>query len=473
MSIKEQNTGGFERLLRSWSGRLLLALVSVMLFATANTLEFRGLFITSRDPDLFIWEAFWISQSIRWGLWALVALVGIVPLMGLARRWPLAKQIVAHGALALTAAWCFGLAWGTIRPELPSSIDFEKAMTMRQERRDQVQASSEGSAEQAPLSPEESPPPSAGRREDERRQRGERAGGERAGGERAGGERAGGERAGGERDGGERSARSRGPMGFDRRMERGPRNQSAGLLDRLLTHAFLLLLCGAGASYLRSQDSRRRVAKLSLERATLEAELGEARLSALESQLRPHFLFNALHSVGALVGAERNTEARAALVTLGDLLRLTLDRSSDGHSTLAQERDLCRSYLDLEKMRYGERLESTVKIPQSQENRSVPPLILLPLVENCVRHAVSKSSETVTIQLEASEAGEQLRLDVTCSQGSFPSDVLARGHGEGIGLANTRARLAAALGDTAQMQLENLPGGGTRVRLCLPLNTES
>ena len=473
MSIKEQNTGGFERLLRSWSGRVLLALVSVMLFATANTLEFRGLFITSRDPDLFIWEAFWISQSIRWGLWALVALVGIVPLMGLARRWPLAKQIVAHGALALTAAWCFGLAWGTIRPELPSSIDFEKAMTMRQERRDQVQGSSEGSAEQAPLSPEESPLPSAGRREDERRQRGERAGGERAGGERPGGERAGGERAGGERDGGERSARSRGPMGFDRRMERGPRNQSAGLLDRLLTHAFLLLLCGAGASYLRSQDSRRRVAKLSLERATLEAELGEARLSALESQLRPHFLFNALHSVGALVGAERNTEARAALVTLGDLLRLTLDRSSDGHSTLAQERDLCRSYLDLEKMRYGERLESTVKIPQSQENRSVPPLILLPLVENCVRHAVSKSSETVTIQLEASEAGEQLRLDVTCSQGSFPSDVLARGHGEGIGLANTRARLAAALGDTAQMQLENLPGGGTRVRLCLPLNTES
>ena len=458
MSIKEQNTGGFERLLRSWSGRVLLALVSVMLFATANTLEFRGLFITSRDPDLFIWEAFWISQSIRWGLWALVALVGIVPLMGLAPRWPLAKQIVAHGALALTAAWCFGLAWGTIRPELPSSIDFEKAMTMRQERRDQDQGSSEGSAAQAPLSPEESPPPSAGRREDERRQRGERAGGERAGGER---------------DGGERSARSRGPMGFDRRMERGPRNQSAGLLDRLLTHAFLLLLCGAGASYLRSQDTRRRVAKLSLERATLEAELGEARLSALESQLRPHFLFNALHSVGALVGAERNTEARAALVTLGDLLRLTLDRSSDGQSTLAQERDLCQSYLDLEKMRYGERLESTVKIPQSQENRSVPPLILLPLVENCVRHAVSKSSETVTIQLEASEAGEQLRLDVTCSQGSFPSDVLAQGHGEGIGLANTRARLAAALGDTAQMQLENLPGGGTRVRLCLPLNTES
>ena len=458
MSIKEQNTGGFERLLRSGSGRVLLALVSVMLFATANTLEFRGLFITSRDPDLFIWEAFWISQSIRWGLWALVALVGIVPLMGLAPRWPLAKQIVAHGALALTAAWCFGLAWDTIRPELPSSIDFEKAMTMRQERRDQDQGSSEGSAAQAPLSPEESPPPSAGRREDERRQRGERAGGERAGGER---------------DGGERSARSRGPMGFDRRMERGPRNQSAGLLDRLLTHAFLLLLCGAGASYLRSQDTRRRVAKLSLERATLEAELGEARLSALESQLRPHFLFNALHSVGALVGAERNTEARAALVTLGDLLRLTLDRSSDGHSTLAQERDLCRSYLDLEKMRYGERLESTVKIPQSQENRSVPPLILLPLVENCVRHAVSKSSETVTIQLEASEAGEQLRLDVTCSQGSFPSDVLAQGHGEGIGLANTRARLAAALGDTAQMQLENLPGGGTRVRLCLPLNTES
>jgi LytS/YehU family sensor histidine kinase len=237
-----------------------------------------------------------------------------------------------------------------------------------------------------------------------------------------------------------------------------------------------LLLCGAGASYLRSQRNRRQTARLALEHASLAAELGEARLSALESQLRPHFLFNALHSVGALVGAKRNTEARTALVTLGDLLRVTLDRSTGGQSSLDEEADLCRSYLDLEQLRYGDRIVGRITIPADLKTKAVPPLILLPLMENCVRHVVNNTSEPIEIHLEATSDAEDLILDVTCSGGSFGDDILKLGQGQGIGLANTRARLAAAFGTRASMNLENLAQGdtpaGTRVRLRLPLNTQ-
>lgn len=98
----------------------------------------------------------------------------------------------------------------------------------------------------------------------------------------------------------------------------------------------------------------------------------------------------------------------------------------------------------------------------------VPPLILLPLVENCVRHAVSASSATVKIRVSADREQDALILDVHCSAGAFPPTILSTGHGEGIGLANTRARLEAAFDGQAQMELENHDGGGTRVRLRLP-----
>jgi hypothetical protein len=430
-----------ERLLLSWSGRWLLALIAVLLFAGANTLEFRGLFASSRNPELlkmFNWQAFWLSQSIRWGLWTLVALLGIVPLMSLAARWSGGKQFAAHGVLALGAAWSVGLAWNSIRPELPKSIDFEQFIALRQGQREQMRTTPQEGGDDGTNTER--------RRPEDRRQ--------------------------GVRRGEERRPRS----------DRGPgrsfagRDQSDGLLDRLLTHAFLLLLCGAGASYLRSQRNRRQTARLALEHASLAAELGEARLSALESQLRPHFLFNALHSVGALVGAKRNTEARTALVTLGDLLRVTLDRSTGGQSSLDEEADLCRSYLDLEQLRYGDRIVGRITIPADLKTKAVPPLILLPLMENCVRHVVNNTSEPIEIHLEATSDAEDLILDVTCSGGSFGDDILKLGQGQGIGLANTRARLAAAFGTRASMNLENLAQGdtpaGTRVRLRLPLNTQ-
>lgn len=449
LPTKDQIPGRLERLLLSWSGRWLLALIGVLLFAGASTLEFRGLFTSSRNADLlkmFNWQAFWLSQSIRWGLWALVALLAIAPLMSLAARWSTGKQLAAHGVLTLGAAWSVGIAWNNIRPELPKSVDFEQLMALRQEQREQMRTTpqeqrNEGTDDERPR-PEDRR--QGARRGEDRRPRSERGAG-------------------------------RNPLDNDRRRGFPGRNQSDGLLDRLLTHAFLLLLCGAGASYLRSQRNRRQTARLSLEHASLAAELGEARLSALESQLRPHFLFNALHSVGALVGAERNAEARTALVTLGDLLRVTLDRSPGGKSSLEEEADLCRSYLDLEQLRYGDRIVDRITIPTDLKTKTVPPLILLPLVENCVRHVVSNSSEPIEIHLEATSDAKDLILDVTCNGGSFGDDILELGQGQGIGLTNTRARLAAAFGGRASMNLENLghgdTPGGTRVRLRLPLNT--
>lgn len=435
-----QQQGRFERLLRSNGGRILFAVVCVLLFAGANTLEFRGLFATSRYADLFDWRSFWLGQSVRWSLWALVGLLAIVPLLRWGTRLPVIAQAAAHVGLALCAAWAVGSAWTTIQPDLPRSFDFEQMMNLRQEQR---AADAESRSDARDQEPGARPPD---QRNPDQRRTGTRR----------------------QEDWRPRGERGRGPMGLDRRRGMGAMGDSDGLLDRLLTHVFLLLLCGAGGSYLRSQETHRRAAQLSLERASLAAELGDARLAALESQLRPHFLFNALHSVGALVGAERNDEARTALVTLGDLLRVTLDRSSDGHSTLGQESALCESYLKLEQLRYGDRIRAQVSIPSDLAPLQVPPLLLLPLVENCIRHAVGASSSPVEISLRATSESGNLILDVTCSAGSFPAEVLAQGQGEGIGLANTRARLSATYGDQARMVIQNLDQGGTQVRLRLP-----
>ena len=236
-----------------------------------------------------------------------------------------------------------------------------------------------------------------------------------------------------------------------------------------MTHALLLLVCAGAASHLRSEEARRQAASLALERAELSSELTSAQLASLEAQLRPHFLFNALHSVGALMRLDRSEEARTALVTLGDLLRGTLDRSRTGHSSLHDELELCTSYLDLERLRHGERLTCSSACPEELRGLEVPPLILLPLVENAVRHGLEQTVEPVEVRIHARREGSSLELVVENDGVAFPEDVLRAGEGAGIGLANTRKRLGTLYGERGSMALENPATGGARVVLRLPL----
>lgn len=421
--------GLLERLLRSWAGRVLLVTASVALLAGANTLELSSALAGRSFGPALDEGAFFLSQLTRWGLWGAIALLGIVPLMQLSGQWSRPQQVLAHLVLALASTWAVGTAWSALRPQLPSPFDFSAMEELRGER----------------------PGPPRGERED----RAERGPGPEEQGEEPA----------------DRPPRRQGR--FDPRRGRGAFGREDDTLDRWLTHGLLLLLCAGGASHLRSEEARRRAAALAIERAQLAGELTTAQLSSLEAQLRPHFLFNALHSVGALMRLGRSEEARTALVTLGDLLRATLDRSREGRSTLADELELCESYLDLERLRHGERLTVRTSCPDEARACEVPPLLLLPLVENAVRHGLERTTDPVEVSLGVELEGGRLQLAVENGGPPFPAEVLAAGQGQGIGLANTRKRIGTLYGARGSMALENPPAGGARVVLDLPCSPGS
>src|SRR5262249_10523142 len=163
----------------------------------------------------------------------------------------------------------------------------------------------------------------------------------------------------------------------------------------------------------------------------LGAELARAQLRALEMQLRPHFLFNSLHTVGGLIPARPPQTAVRALAELGDLLRAVLHGDGSHEATVHEELELALRYLRLEELRFHDRLESRMSIAPEALAARVPRLVLQPLVENAVRHGVEAAPGPVRIDLRASVADGMVWLSVENSGGG------ARRAGEGIGLANT------------------------------------
>ena len=472
----EGRQGLLERLLRSWAGRTLLVGLGVLALAGANTLELSNALGGRRFGPAFDESAFLLSQLVRWGLWGVVVLLGIVPVMQAGGRWPLPMRALSHVALAAVATWGVGAGWDALRPLMPPALSFaddegpgreerprrpreaevdpgataiDAPSSASEERRVEPKASDPGNVEpeasapgdlEAPVEGGVGPGPTS---EPRRAQ-----------------------------DSPEDEADGRRPRRtgrFDPRRGRGGLGREDVPLRRWVTHALLLLVCAGAASHLRSEEARRQAASLALERAELSSELTSAQLASLEAQLRPHFLFNALHSVGALMRLDRSEEARTALVTLGDLLRGTLDRSRTGRSSLHDELELCTSYLDLERLRHGERLTCSSACPEELRGLEVPPLILLPLVENAIRHGLEQTVEPVEVRIHARCEGNSLELVVENDGVAFPEDVLRAGEGAGIGLANTRKRLGTLYGERGSMALENPVTGGARVVLRLPL----
>lgn len=196
----------------------------------------------------------------------------------------------------------------------------------------------------------------------------------------------------------------------------------------------------------------------------------EAELRALRAQLNPHFLFNALNTVGYLlrVSPER---AQRTLLELTQLLRAVLRRSSGELTTLGQELDLVASYLAIERARFEERLRTRVEVPDALRHLSLPPLLVQPLVENAIKHGVSPRREGGDVLLAAhlEEAGGQGVLVVSVRDngvgcaGQRPATA-----GTGVGLASVRKRLQARYGAAAELRFESRPGGGTEVTLRLP-----
>jgi hypothetical protein len=204
-----------------------------------------------------------------------------------------------------------------------------------------------------------------------------------------------------------------------------------------------------------------------LRAAELERARARVRLSVLEAQVRPHFLFNALHSVGALVRTGEGAAAARTVDALADLLGAAIGDGEANEIPLREELRFIERYLDIERTRHGDRLTTRVEIPPGLDGALVPRFVLQPLVENAVRHGVEPRDGPARIEIVAAMDGEQLRIDVRDS-GALPSRRRPGRVSHGIGLANARARLAVLYGARQRLELLTAPDG-TVARLELPL----
>jgi signal transduction histidine kinase len=197
-----------------------------------------------------------------------------------------------------------------------------------------------------------------------------------------------------------------------------------------------------------------------LRASELEAQLSRAQLHALQMQLRPHFLFNAFNTIAGLVRVGDGEAAVTMLAGLSDLLRLLLRGDGTQEVPIRQELDVIQRYLRIEQARF-DHLEVDLFVQPGVENALVPSLILQPLVENAVKHGTSSSSGRVCVRVERS--GERLRLVVSDSGDDGP-----KSQGNGIGLANTRARLTRLYGDAHRFLLAQTVSGTSAI-IELPL----
>jgi len=181
-------------------------------------------------------------------------------------------------------------------------------------------------------------------------------------------------------------------------------------------------------------------------------------------QLNPHFLFNSLHSISALMHLDVEAADRM-MVRLSDLLRAALETSDAQEVTLRAELKFLQSYLEIEQIRFGSRLTVKMDVAPETLDARVPNLILQPLLENAIRHGIEPHAKPGRIELRAQCVNGQLTLDVS-DNGAGVKDTHAVS--EGVGLSNTRARLRTLYGEAHRFELGNRPDGGLRVRLAIP-----
>jgi signal transduction histidine kinase len=197
--------------------------------------------------------------------------------------------------------------------------------------------------------------------------------------------------------------------------------------------------------------------------AELQSQLSRAQLDALRLQLHPHFLFNTLNAIAALAPGDPG-RAQRMLARLGDLLRHTLDTES-AEITVEQELKLLAPYVEIQRLRFEDRFRYSERVAPDTLAALVPALLLQPLVENAVQHGVSKRPEGATVSLTIEHRDAQLVLEVS-DDGPGPGN--AGKGGNGIGLANTRARLAQLYPGANRVSLAGGTGGGARLTVEIP-----
>lgn len=200
--------------------------------------------------------------------------------------------------------------------------------------------------------------------------------------------------------------------------------------------------------------------------ARLTAQLAEARLGALRMQLQPHFLFNSLNAITVVVRDQDTRTAARMLEQLGEILHQVMRSDRPQEVSLAEELDFLRRILELEQIRFSDRLDPVFEIDSAVLGAAVPDFILQPLVENALRHGLAKRTGATLLRIEARRLGDDLELSVT-DDGPGLADAPDEAR-EGVGLANTRERLVTLYGARASLTLAATIGGGAQATIRLP-----
>jgi len=200
----------------------------------------------------------------------------------------------------------------------------------------------------------------------------------------------------------------------------------------------------------------------------LESQASSAQLAMLRYQLNPHFLFNTLNSISTLVLLKQTDRANAMLSRLSSFLRYTLINEPTALVPLHQEVETLKLYLEIEKMRFEERLRCKFEIDPAVENARLPSLLLQPLVENAIKYAVTPKEEGAEICVSAQPAGENVRIVVSDTGPGLNQDPARPNLSTGVGLVNIRDRLSQAFGERHRFETRSTPGGGFVVTIELP-----
>lgn len=240
-----------------------------------------------------------------------------------------------------------------------------------------------------------------------------------------------------------------------------------------MSYGLIMLVSYVINYYEKYQKEELKASRLKAELAEAHLQATQAQLHALKMQLHPHFLFNTLNSISALL-EEDPVAADKMVARLGEFLRLTLDNSGAQEVSLQQELEFLRCYLDIERIRFGDRLTVEMNIEPQALGARVPNLLLQPIVENSIRHGIAPRAAPGRIEIQAERDNGHLRLRIKDNGPGLPvNGHPASGFKQGLGLANTRERLQQLYGDAHRFQMDNAPEGGLEVKIEIPYEEET
>jgi LytS/YehU family sensor histidine kinase len=234
---------------------------------------------------------------------------------------------------------------------------------------------------------------------------------------------------------------------------------TSGLLSYLV-----LYVAALGIGY--ALDSKERLARERMQSARLSEALSKAQLNALRRQIEPHFLFNALNSIAGLVRENRNEAAVKMIAGLSDFLRRVIEDNNRQEVPLSEEVEFLQKYLEIQKVRFADRLAVQLQVPSELLRSQVPSLILQPMVENAIKHGIAKRAHGGEIRISAFRSNGTLTLKVYNDGPSLSTD--ANTAGAGVGISNVRTRLQSLYGDGFEMKLTNEGPHGVEASVSLP-----